>query len=141
MSTKTITTIITEALDHVHAYDAAIQQARELLKGKDRDTIKVTLLPIVAAYPKYAVPIVDGEGKAKGKKVMDGKHAKYKTASKALERLIDDIMGKAANKGEQYEIPEELLAAAVTLVKRARGYDEKVMRTLAAQALAHAWTL
>jgi hypothetical protein len=29
----------------------------------------------------------------------------------------------------------------VTLVKRARGYDEKVMRTLAAQALAHAWTL
>ena len=141
MNTKTITTIITEALDHVHAYDEAISQARELLKGKDRDTIKVTLLPIVAAYPKYAVPIVDGEGKAKGKKVMDGKHAKYKTASKALERLIDDIMGKAANKADQYEIPEELLAAAVTLVKRSRQYDEKVMRTLAAQALAHAWTL
>lgn len=141
MNTKTITTIITEALDHVHAYDAAISQARELLKGKDRDTIKVTLLPIVAAYPKYAVPIVDGEGKAKGKKVMDGKHAKYKTASKALERLIDDIMGKTSNKAEQYEIPEELLAAAMTLVKRSRQYDEKVMRTLAAQALAHAWTL
>lgn len=135
----TLHTIITTAINHAVAYDEQITLARAELKGKSEGDVRTALLPIVAAHPKYNVPVIDGEGKAKGTKVLDKTAEKYETAKKALQRLVADIMGKTADKGDKYEIPEDMLAAAAKLVKLAQGYDEKVMRSLAAQALAAAW--
>lgn len=135
-----LTTIIHAAITLSLDYDAKIEEARTALKGKSPEEIRETLLPIVASSPKYQVPVIDGERKAKGKKVLDKTHPKYETCRSMLSDLVADIVGKTAAKADQYEIPEELLAAAMTLVKRSQKYDEKIMRTLAAQALAHAWT-
>lgn len=130
---------INTALNAATAYSKAIEEARQCpeVKGKGEDVVRAALLPIVAGF--YAVPLVDGAGKAQGKKVLDKDAPKYEAAKKALQRLLADIMGKGSDKGDKYEIPEEMLAAAAKLVKLAQGYDEKIMRSLAAQALAAAW--
>ena len=135
-----LTNIIHAAINLSLDYDAKIAEARTALKGKTPEEIRETLLPIVAASPKYQVPVIDGERKAKGKKVLDKSHPKYETCRSMLSDIVADIVGKVVAKADQYEIPEELLAAALTLVKRAKQYDENIMRTLASQALAHAWT-
>jgi len=135
-----LTNIIHAAIELATSYEAKIAEARTALKGKSPEEIRETLLPIVAASPKYQVPVIDGERKAKGKKVLDKSHPKYETCRSMLSDIVADIVGKTAAKADKYEIPEELLQAALTLVKRSQKYDEKIMRTLAAQALAHAWT-
>lgn len=134
-----ITTIIHDAINIKASYEEKIEEARKALKGKSPEAIREILLPIVAANPKYQVPVVDGQGKAKGTKVLDKTAPKYETCRSMLSDLVADIVGKTANKGDKYEIPEDMLAAAAKLVKLAQGYDEKVMRSLAAQALAAAW--
>jgi len=126
------------ALHCADLYGETIAFMRGKLKGKSEDVVRATLLPVVAAHYDN-IPLVDGAGKAQGKKVLDKDAPKYEAAKKALQRLIADIMGKGSDKSDKYEIPEDMLAAAAKLVKLAKGYDEKVMRTLAAQALAAAW--
>ena len=135
--TLTVESAGSGALHCADLYGETIAFMRGKLKGKSEADVRATLLPIVAAH--YAVPVIDGEGKAKGTKVLDKAAPKYEAAKKALQRLVADIMGKGSDKGDKYEIPEDMLAAAAKLVKLAQGYDEKVMRSLAAQALAAAW--
>lgn len=130
---------INAALDAAHAFATAVAEARKCpeVKGKDADGVREALLPIVAKY--YSVGLVDGQRKAAGRKVLDSAAESYEAANKALQRLTKAIMGEGSDKGDKYEIPEDMLAAAAKLVKLAQGYDEKVMRSLAAQALAAAW--
>ena len=133
---QTINAIITAALNAAKSYAEAIEAARNHpeCKGKDADALRPVLLPIVAGY--YAVPVKEGEGKAKGRKVLDKEAPKYEACNKALQRLIADIVGKTSAKDE-VEIPAEVLAAAAKLVKLANEYEGA--RSLAARALAAAF--
>ena len=126
---------VTNALNAANAYNDAIVALRTDFKGKDADAIRLGLLPHVAAY--YAVPLVDGQKKAEGTKVLDKTHAKYEAAKKALQRLTKDIIGASSGAEEEIEIPAELLAAAAKLAKLANEYEGA--RSLASKALAQAF--
>ena len=130
-----IKTNVTNALAAAAAYDAAVVALRKDFKGKAADDVRTGLLPHVAAF--YAVPVVDGAGKAKGTKVLDKEATKYEAARKALLRLTNDIVGATDGKAEEVEIPAELLAAAAKLAKLAAQYEGA--RSLASKALAQAF--
>jgi hypothetical protein len=89
-----LSTHISLALDHAAMYDECIVKARKDAKDMTHEQVRVVILPIVASKPKYAVPLVDGKGKAKGTKVMDNTHANYENAKRAVTRLLSDIKGK-----------------------------------------------
>jgi len=119
-------------------YAEGIEQLRKTFKGKERDVITKAIIGDVASYPKYLVPLVDGEGKAKGTKVLDKTHAKYEACRKALQRIVSDIMGKSAGSQEEVEVPEEVLKAAERLAKLCAQYEgaRKLASTAIAQAFA-----
>lgn len=119
------------------AYGEGIEALRATYEGQAPETIRAALLPDVASFPKYAVPLVDGAGKAAGTKVLDKDHANYEACRKALSRLVADIVGKTSNVKEEVEIPAELLAAAAKLAKLAAQYEGA--RSLASKALAVAF--
>lgn len=133
----TFATHITTALNAATAYGAAIDSARQCpeVKGKGEDVVRAALLPIVAGF--YAVPVVDGAGKAQGKKVLDKDAPKYEAAKKALQRLLADIMGKGSDKGDELEVPEHIAALAAKLARACAEYEQA--RKLAATALAGAF--
>lgn len=119
------------------AYGEGIEALRATYEGQAPETIRAALLPDVASFPKYAVPLVDGAGKATGTKVLDKDHANYEACRKALSRLVADIVGKTSDAKEEIEIPAELLAAAAKLAKLAAQYEGA--RSLASKALAVAF--
>ena len=134
MSTRsTVHAVLTAAF----AYGSGIESLRTTYKGQTTEAIRAALLPEVASFPKYAVPLVDGAGKATGTKVLDKTHANYEACRKALGRLVSDIAGKSDNKTEEVEVPAELLAAAAKLAKLAAQYEGA--RSLASKALAQAF--
>ena len=90
----TLSTNISLALDHASMYDDCIIKARKDAKGMTHDQVRAVILPIVASKPKYAVPLIDGKGKAQGTKVLDSTHANYENAKRAVTRLLTDIKGK-----------------------------------------------
>lgn len=128
---------INAALNAATAYGKAIEDARQCpeVKGKGEDVVRAALLPIVAGF--YAVPVVDGAGKAQGKKVLDKAAPKYEAAKKALQRLVADIMGKGSDKGDELEVPEHIAALAAKLAKACAEYEQA--RKLASTALANAF--
>ena len=126
---------VTNALTAANAYNEAVVALRKDFKGKATDAVRTGLLPHVAAF--YAVPVVDGAGKATGTKVLDKDATKYEAAKKALQRLTKDIVGATDGKAEEVEIPAELLAAAAKLAKLAAQYEGA--RSLASKALAQAF--
>ena len=130
-----IKTNVTNALTAANAYNEAVVALRKDFKGKPTDAVRSGLLPHVAAF--YAVPVVDGAGKAKGTKVLDKDATKYEAAKKALQRLTKDIVGAGSDKAEEVEVPAELLAAAAKLAKLAAQYKDA--RSLASKALAQAF--
>lgn len=134
LSTKTT---VHSVLNAAFAYGSGIDALRTTFKGQTPDAIRAALLPDVACYVKYAVPIVDGEGKAVGTKVLDKTHAKYEACRKALGRLVSDIVGKSSGATEEIEIPAEILAAAAKLAKLCAEYEGA--RKLASTALAQAF--
>jgi hypothetical protein len=136
MSTK-LHTIIHTAINHAFAYEEQIELARTELKGKGEADVRLALLPIVASYPKYNVPMVDGKGKAEGKKVLDSTHPKYETAKKAYNRLVADIMGKTAGKGEGLAVPAHIAKLAKALAEACKEYEQA--RKLASTAVAEAF--
>ena len=81
-----LSTHITTALNSALAYGEAIELARKDAKGMTRDAVRDVILPIVAS--KFAVALKDGEGKAKGAKVLDKDAPKYEAAKKAAQRLL-----------------------------------------------------
>lgn len=133
---KAIRSTVHAVLQAAFAYGEGIESLRTTYKGQTADVVRTALLPEVASFPKYAVPLVAGAGKAVGTLVLDKEHANYEACRKALGRLVSDIVGKANNKDE-VEIPAELLAAAAKLAKLAAEYEGA--RSLAAKALAKAF--
>ena len=135
MSLSTIKTSVYAALNAAKSYAAAIEELQGAFKGKPADDVRIGLLPYVAEF--YSVSVLNGEGKSKGKKVLDSDAPKYEAAKKALQRLVKDIVGGSSGKAEEIEIPAELLAAAAKLAKLANEYEGA--RSLAAKALAAAF--
>jgi hypothetical protein len=134
-------TTVHAALDAAHAYGDRIAELRKVYAGKTADEVRTAILPCVASYSKYQVPVVKGEGKAEGTKVLDKTHAKYEACRKALGRLVNDIMGKssgATEPAEEIEVPEEILKAAERLAKLCAEYEgaRKLASTAIAQAFA-----
>lgn len=80
-----------KALTSAHDYAAAIEGLRKDCKGKTREEARAIMLPAVASFPKYNIPLVDGDKSAQGRKVMDATHPKFETARKALNRLLNDV--------------------------------------------------
>lgn len=133
---KAIRSTVHAVLTAAFAYGEGIESLRTTYKGQTAEAIRAALLPEVASFPKYAVPLVAGAGKAVGTMVLDKDAPKYEAAKKALQRLVKDICGEANNKDE-VEIPAELLAAAEKLAKLAAEYEGA--RSLASKALAQAF--
>jgi hypothetical protein len=130
-------TAINAALNAAHAYGEGLAKARTCpeVKGKSEEAVRAALLPVVAAF--YAVPMIDGDGKAKGRKVLDKAAPKYEAAKKALQRLLGDLMGKGSDKGEELEVPEHIAALAAKLAKACNEYEQA--RKLASTAIAAAF--
>ena len=112
------------------ADDAALASVKTLAARMAED--KFASLAQSLASEHYAVPLVT---KSTGKVVFDSSAAKYETARKRVQRLIAAVFPKA--KGEDIEIPAELLKAAAVLAKLANEYEGS--RSLAAKALAAAF--
>ncbi len=90
-----------KALASAHSYGEAIEALRKDCKGKTREQAKELLLPAVASFPKYDVPLVAGDKAAQGRKVMDKDHPKFETARKALNRLLDAIVEAEGHSKEE----------------------------------------
>ena len=134
---KAIRSTVHAVLQAAFAYGEGIESLRTTYKGQTADVVRTALLPEVASFPKYAVPLVAGAGKAVGTMVLDKDAPKYEAAKKALQRLVKDIVGKSDDKSEEIEVPAELLAAAAKLAKLAQQYEGA--RSLASKALAQAF--
>lgn len=117
-----------KALTAAHDYAAAIEGLRKDCRGKTREEARAIMLPAVASFPKYNVPLVDGDKSAQGRKVMDSTHPKFETARKALNRLLNDI-----GFGEQ---PTEAHKAHYTRAQRKAAKDFLAMFDSVAQAKA-----
>lgn len=139
MSQFNVNAVVHAALIAAHSYGDRIAELRTHYQGKAQDEVRTALLPIVASFDKYQVPVIDGKGKAKGSKVLDKAHANYEACKKALQRLTADICGDAAGKTEEeeIEIPEEILAAAAALAALCQEYEGA--RKLASKAVALAF--
>jgi hypothetical protein len=134
---KAIRSTVHAVLTAAFAYGEGIESLRTTYKGQTTEAVRTALLPEVASFPKYAVPLVAGAGKAVGTMVLDKEHANYEACRKALSRLVKDICGASDDKSEEIEIPAELLAAAAKLAKLAQEYEGA--RSLASKALAQAF--
>jgi|TARA_R110000868_G_scaffold368640_1_gene631741 hypothetical protein len=105
-----LSTHISLALDHAAMYDACIIKARKDSKDMTHDQVRAVILPIVASKPKYAVPLIDGKGKAQGTKVLDSTHANYENAKRAVTRLLTDIKGvQSSGKKEAVALPKGIV--------------------------------
>lgn len=103
--------------------------------------------PTVTAWAaeRHACPLVDGKGKATGRKVLDSSAASYEAAKTSRRRVMEalkgdadaDVSPKSEGAAEEYEIPEELLAAAKKLAALAQQYEGS--RKWASRALAAAF--
>ena len=137
MSKANTQTTVHAVINAAFAYGEGIEQLRKTFKGKERDVISKAIIGDVASHPKYLVPLVDGEGKAEGTKVLDKGHAKYEACRKALQRIVSDIMGKSSAAKEEIEVPAEILAVAAKLAKMCAEYEDA--RKLASTAIAQAF--
>ncbi len=134
--TKAIRSTVHAVLQAAFAYGEGIESLRTTYRKQAPDLVRAALLADVASFPKYAVPLVAGAGKAEGKLVLDKEHANYEACRKALARLVNDIVGKTNDRTE-IEVPAELLAAAEKLAKLAAQYEGA--KSLASKALALAF--
>lgn len=139
MSKQTTTAAVHSVLTAAFAYGAGIETLQAMFKGKTPTVIRAALLPDVASFPKYAVPLVAGSGKAEGTLVLDAEHPRYEACRKALGRLVKDIVGGSGKtESEEIEVPAEILAAAAKLAKLCAQYEgaRKLASTAIAQAFA-----
>jgi len=95
MSTKSnsISSLVKLALDAVATYNSGVDGLRAHLSKGTHAEARAVLLPHVATY--YGTPLLDGQKKALGTKVLDKEHATYEASRKALGRLVHDVMGTA----------------------------------------------
>jgi hypothetical protein len=132
------TVLVHAALTAAFSYGEKIEALRALFEGKTPEVIRAALLPDVASFSKYAVPLVAGAGKAEGTMVLDAEHPKYEACRKALGRMVKDIVGGESAKSEELEVPPEIAAAAAKLAKLCAEYEgaRKLASTAIAQAFA-----
>ena len=130
MSFKTLTT---KALNSATSYAEAIDGLRQLCAKLDRDAARAEILPIVAAF--YKVPVIDGERKALGAKVLDKDAAGYETAKRAVSKLLADIYGEPKTKAEpkRQRVSKALRASAEAYLAQFDSVAEaiKVLRLIA----------
>lgn len=140
MTKATNTNTVHAALDSAFTYAEKIALLQATFKGKSAEEVRTAILPDVASYKKYQVPVVDGAGKAAGTKVLDKEHANYEACRKALGRLVSAIVGKTSDntEAEEFEVPAEILKAAERLAKLCAEYEgaRKLASTAIAQAFA-----
>ena len=140
MSKATNTINIHAALDNAFTYAEKIALLQAAFKGKTAEQIRDAIRPDVASYTKYAVPFVDGKGKAVGTKVLDKEHPQYENCRKAVTNLTKAIVGVSSDavETEEIEVPAEILAAAAKLAKLCAEYEgaRKLASTAVAQAFA-----
>lgn len=96
-------------------------------RRKNRDAVRVELLPFFAK--SYKVALVAGEGKAEGKQVLDSTADSYEACRKALARTLDAILPATAGASAKPAFTRKQLAEA----KRFLSLFES--KTLAKQAL------
>jgi len=131
--------------------NAALQAGQTLFKscvglqgefrGCDADTVKATMFPIVVKW--YGLTT---KTQGTGRVVMQGDKTTVNTATTALARLVEAIVGKAddakpkakAKAKEEIEVPADILAAAAKLWALCEEYKEaqKVCATALAQVKA-----
>ena len=139
MSKSINTNTVHAALDSSFSYAEKIALLQATFKGKTAEEIRAAILPDVASYSKYSVPLVDGAGSGSGTKVLDKEHANYEACRKALGRLVKAIVGTTSDnvESEELEIPAEILKAAERLAKLCNEYESA--RKLASTAIAQAF--
>jgi hypothetical protein len=116
------------ALDAAFAYGDHIAALRTQFAKQTKEAIRAALLPMVANYRKYNVPLVEGDdkSKAKGQMVLDAKHPQYEACRKALGRLVNEIAGEVSGHKEKavVEVPTALVDSTIDAVIAA-GLDKK----------------
>lgn len=87
----------------------AIDALTKELKRKSPATVRTTLMPFVGKF--WSVALVDGEGKAKGSKVLDKTAPKYENAKRDLYDLVKAITGtQSSGKKEPIAVPKKLVS-------------------------------
>lgn len=76
--------LVKQAVKGEDAFNTAMVEIKKQLKGKDRDTVKATLLPLVASAKGVAVT-------EKGK--LDSSDAQYETVRKFINRMVAKVVG------------------------------------------------
>ena len=105
--------IVHAALTAAHTYGEKVAELRKLYKRKSPDAVRAALLPDVASFKKYRVPLVPGAGKAEGTMVLDAEHPNYEACRKALSRLVNDITGTGNARTEV-----DIVAQALRLINK-----------------------
>ena len=104
-----VSTNVTKALNSAVEYGKAIEAIKTECKGKDRDTVRSLMLSPIASF--YAVPLND-----KGN--LDREAKQYEAAKKALQRMLNDVCGKATHgKTEIVKVAKVKVAAALDIVE------------------------
>ena len=71
------------------AFEKAVDAIKREIRVKSYDKVRAILLPLVAGVS--GVSVLEGEGKATGKQVLDSDAKNYETARKRLQRLTNAI--------------------------------------------------
>ena len=69
--------------------ESCVGELATKFRGKSREQIKAALLPVMPSV--YKVKLVDGDGKAKGRKVLDSESPEYEAARKMVQRIVNAI--------------------------------------------------
>lgn len=116
------------AIDAAFEYGDHIKALQAQFAKQTKAQVREALLPHVASYRKYNVPLVEGNEKSPsaGKMVLDAKHPAYEACRKALARLVADVVGQTSGHKEKKEVkvPTALVDATIDAVIEA-GLDAK----------------
>lgn len=130
-----ITAITMLTINAIKAGDSlflACTQLQAEFKGCDTETVKATLLPIVAKYHGLSTK-VQGSGRV----VMVGDKTAVNTATRKLNRLVSAITATVTDKVE-IDVPADILAAAAKLWELCAQYEKA--GSICASAIATAKT-
>ena len=116
--------IVHKALDAALSYGEQVAKLQKLCKRNTPAQVRAKLLPLVANYRKYRVPLVDGAGKAEGTLVLDSEHPNYESCRKALSRLVGDVTGTGSAKTEAPDI----VAQALRLIGKMTAAQKRKVR-------------
>ena len=101
------------------AFDDVIAEmkTRPELRRKNAREVRAILLPIIATH--YGAPMNEEQTQ-----MLKSKNVKlYEKANKRLQRIVEDLTGKKSKNEDALEVPPEILAAAIKLVKLADEYE------------------